>query len=54
MKPIPNHISQEETPWARLDHAFRTVLTVPKEALMREEAKEKLAKEQKKRKKKLA
>jgi len=30
---------QEETPWARLDRAFRTVLTVPKQALLKEEAK---------------
>ncbi|MGD1156426.1 MAG: hypothetical protein ABSA41_11410 [Terriglobia bacterium] len=30
---------QEETPWARLDRAFRTVIEVPKEALLKEEAK---------------
>jgi hypothetical protein len=28
-----------ETPWARLDRAFRTVIKVPKEALLKEEAK---------------
>jgi hypothetical protein len=38
----------EETPWARLDRAFRTVIKVPKEALLKEEAKEKRRKKAKK------
>lgn len=28
----------QETPWERLDRAFRTVLTVPKDKLLKEEA----------------
>lgn len=35
------------TPWQRLDLAFRKVLTVPKEALLKEEAKEKRQREKK-------
>ena len=38
MKPAPTPSSQEETPSGRLDRAFRTALTVPKEALLKEEA----------------
>jgi hypothetical protein len=34
----------DETPWARLDRAFRTVIKIPKEELLKEEAKEKRAK----------
>ena len=41
------------TPWERLDRAFRTVLTVPKAALLKEEARLKRLRE-KKRAKKLA
>jgi hypothetical protein len=40
-------VTPEEMPWARLDRAFRTVLTVPKDQLLREEAK---VKSQRKRK----
>jgi hypothetical protein len=29
----------EDTPWTRLDRAFRTVIKVPKEAILKEEAK---------------
>jgi hypothetical protein len=36
MKPEPR--KNEETGWDRLDRAFRTVLTVPKERLVKEEA----------------
>lgn len=50
MKPAPQQ--SEETPWARLDSAFRTVIKVPKEAVLKEEAKEKRAKERKRHKKK--
>jgi hypothetical protein len=38
----------EETPWQRLDHAFRKVLTVSKEALLKEEAKLKRTRSRKK------
>ena len=31
----------ELTPWERMDHAFRSVLGVSKEALLKQEAKEK-------------
>ena len=41
----------EETPFSRLDRAFRTVLTVSKDKLLKEEAKEQRAKDRKKRKK---
>jgi hypothetical protein len=44
--------SPEETPWARLDRAFRTVIKVPKEALLKEEVKEKRARARKKQSKK--
>ncbi|MGD0459122.1 MAG: hypothetical protein ABSC21_15410 [Terriglobia bacterium] len=35
------------TSWERLDQAFRTVLTVPKEKLLKEEAKQKLLNQKK-------
>jgi hypothetical protein len=41
----------EDTPWARLDRAFRTVIKVPKEAPLKEEAKVKQAKARRKREK---
>ncbi len=41
-EPAAQHTS--ETPWDRMDRAFRTVLGVPKEALLKEEAKLKGAK----------
>lgn len=41
------------TPWEKLDNAVRTVFSVPKEALLKEQARLREAKEQKKRKKKL-
>ena len=43
MKPKPGPPLPEGTPWDRLDRAFRTVLTVPKEALLKAEAKAKRA-----------
>jgi hypothetical protein len=36
MKPEPQ--PPEATPWERLERAFRTVLTVPKADLLKEEA----------------
>jgi hypothetical protein len=42
--PVPN-LPEGGTPAERLDMAFRKVLTVPKEALLREEAKEKRQRE---------
>jgi hypothetical protein len=39
------------TPWERLDAAFRKVLTVPKEALLKEERKQKRQREKKRAKK---
>jgi hypothetical protein len=47
MKILPSPEVPGETPWQRLDNAFRQVLTVPKEALVKEEAKEKAAREKK-------
>jgi len=37
--PIPE--IEGDTTWERLDRAFKMVLTVPKDSLLREEAKEK-------------
>jgi hypothetical protein len=39
--PRPADPPEGGTPWQRLDLAFRKVLTVSKEALLKEEAKEK-------------
>jgi hypothetical protein len=48
MKPAPPPKLPEATPWERLDRAFRTVITVPKETLLKEEAKWKRARAKKK------
>lgn len=40
-----------DTPWDRLDAAFRKVLRVPKEALLKEEAKRRLQRARKRAKK---
>lgn len=40
-RPQPINLPEGGTPAARLDMAFRKVLTVSKEALLREESKEK-------------
>ena len=45
--PPPADMPEGGTPAERLDIAFRKVLTVPKEALVREEAKEKHQREKK-------
>ena len=52
MNEIKTAPPEAETPWTRLDRAFRTVIKVPKEALLKEEANEKREKERKRRKKK--
>ena len=49
--PPPADLPEGGTPAERLDMAFRKVLTVPKEALVREEAKEKRQREKKRGKK---
>jgi hypothetical protein len=41
MKPAPAPDLPQGTPWERLDRAFRTIIRVPKEALLKEEAKQK-------------
>jgi hypothetical protein len=38
MKPPPIPPIPGDTPWERLDNGFRTVLRVPKEAVVKEEA----------------
>jgi hypothetical protein len=42
---------QGGTPWARLDRAFQTVLTVPKQKLLKEEARQKRLSQKKRSKK---
>jgi hypothetical protein len=50
--PPPADLPEGGTPAERLDMAFRKVLTVPKEALLREEAKEKRQREKRRETKK--
>jgi hypothetical protein len=50
--PPPVSLPEGGTPSERLDMAFRKILTVPKEALLREEAKEKRHREKRRAKKK--
>lgn len=53
MKPLPSPHIEGKTPAERMDNALRAVLRVPKEAILKAEAKEKRKrelKEQKKRK----
>lgn len=45
--PSPPDLSEGGTPTERLDLAFRKVLTVPKAALVKEEEREKQAREKK-------
>ena len=45
--PVPPNLPEGGTSAQRLDMAFRKVLTVPKEALLREEAKQKRQREKK-------
>ena len=51
--PPPINFPEGGTPAERLDMAFRKVLTVPKEAILREEAKEKRQREKRRAKKRL-
>jgi hypothetical protein len=48
MKPLPAPEIQGRTPWDRMDTALRTILKVPKEVILKEEAKEKRKKERNK------
>jgi len=50
LPPAPN-LPEGGTPAERLDLAFRKVLTVPKEALLREEMKEKRGRDKRRAKK---
>lgn len=49
--PPPVNLPEGGTPAERLDAAFRRILTVPKEALMKEEAKEKRQRDKRRAKK---
>jgi hypothetical protein len=51
MKPTPAPNVEGKTAWEKLDRAFRTVLRVPKEALLKEEAKIKQRRQKKRAKK---
>jgi hypothetical protein len=47
MKPEPPPKVPGKTPWERFDNAVRTVLSVPREALLKEEARLKKLKQKK-------
>jgi len=47
MKPAPAPAVEGNTPWERLDHAFRTVIGVSKEELLKRESKAARAKRRK-------
>lgn len=47
MKPLPKPEVPGNNPWKRMDNALRMVLTVPKAALLKEEAKTKRARARK-------
>lgn len=49
--PPATNFPEGGTPWERLDRAFRTIITVPKGALLKEEAKQKRQKQRKRTKK---
>jgi hypothetical protein len=51
MKSAPIPQSPEGMPWERLDRAFRTVITVSKKALLKEEARLKRLRQKKRTKK---
>lgn len=48
MKPLPAPEIQGRTPAERMDNALRTILKVPKDVILKEEAKEKRRRERKK------
>jgi hypothetical protein len=50
MKPLPAPNVPGNTPWEKMDNAMRMVLKVPKEAVLKQEAKEKRQLERKKKK----
>lgn len=52
MKPLPAPNVPGNTEWERFDNAFRKIITVSKEDLLKEEAKWKRARARKKRAKK--
>ena len=47
MKPLPAPEVPGNTEWERFDNAFRKIITVPKEAFLKEEARLKLARDKK-------
>jgi hypothetical protein len=47
MKPQPAPDVSGNTPWERLDSATRKIFTVPKEAIVQDEAKRKRARQRK-------
>lgn len=51
MKPLPAPEISGRTPAERMDNALRTILRVPKEVILREEAKEKRKRERTREKK---
>jgi hypothetical protein len=52
MKPEPPPKVPGKTPWQRLDNAVRTIFSVPREAVLKEEAKLKKLRQKKRAKKK--
>jgi hypothetical protein len=51
MKPSPAPNVPGDTPWQRLDNAFRKIISVPKEAFLKEEARLKKLRDKKRAKK---
>lgn len=51
MKPLPPPDVPGNTPWERFNNILKTVVKVPKETILREEAKEKRKRERKREKK---
>jgi hypothetical protein len=49
MRPLPAPDVPGDTEWERFDNAFRKIITVSKEALLKDEAKRKRARERRKR-----
>jgi hypothetical protein len=54
MKPEPAPKVEGKTPWKRLDNAVRHILTVSKEDILKEEAKQKRARTKKPTRRKVA
>jgi hypothetical protein len=51
MKPLPPPNVPGNTPWEKMDNALRTILKVPKEAVVKQEAAERTKRERLKRQK---